>query len=35
MTYGKLSLEEAYKGVTRNSAVALDRWDQGIIDLGA
>ncbi len=35
MTYGKLTLEEAFMGVTRNAAIALDRHNTGIIDEGA
>jgi len=35
MTYGKMILEEAFKGITRNSAIALGRHNLGIIDEGA
>ena len=35
MSYGKMTLEEAFQGVTRNAAIALGRYNQGIIDEGA
>ena len=35
MVYGKLTVEEAFKGVTRNSALALARPNTGIIEVGA
>jgi len=35
MTYGKMILEEAFQGITRNSAIALGRHNLGIIDEGA
>jgi imidazolonepropionase len=35
MTYGKLTLEEAFMGVTRNAAIALGRHNHGIISEGA
>ena len=27
MSYGKMTLEEAFKGITRNAAIALGRYD--------
>jgi imidazolonepropionase-like amidohydrolase len=35
MMHGKLTLEEAFKGVTRNAALSLGRKNDGIIDEGA
>ena len=35
MMHGKLTLEEAFKGVTRNAAVSLGRNNVGIINEGA
>lgn len=35
MMHGKLTLEEAFKGVTRNAALSLGRKNVGIIDEGA
>jgi imidazolonepropionase len=35
MSYGKLTLEEAFKGVTRNAALSLKRPNVGIIDKNA
>lgn len=35
MMYGKMTVEEAFKGVTRNAALSLDRPNVGIIDKDA
>jgi imidazolonepropionase-like amidohydrolase len=35
MTYGKMSLEDAFKGVTRNAALSLGRKETGIIEESA
>ncbi len=35
MSYGKLTLEEAFMGITRNAALALGRDQTGVIDEGA
>jgi imidazolonepropionase-like amidohydrolase len=35
MMYGELTLEEAFKGVTRNAAFSLGRRNVGIINEGA
>jgi len=35
MSYGKMTLEEAFMGVTRNAALALSRRNQGLLEEGA
>ncbi len=35
MVYGKISLEDGFKGVTRNAALAVNRPNVGIIDTDA
>jgi len=35
MVFGKMTVEESFKAVTRNAALSLDRDNVGIIDEGA
>ena len=35
MMYGKMTVDEAFKGVTRNAALSLNRKKIGIIEAGA